>query len=372
MGVRCSGYSKGFEMSLKAHGLTHKRLPETLVALIRVNLKDRKESHKVLQELTDNIPTKYLAGPAFRITQFITSVEEGADVEVGFPVHQAVETGRIKSRALPAMEVISLTHRGPLEGLSESYAKLYGVASNQHGFISDEFCREVYLDSNDPEGDEIELQFVVHNWNGRFSENLKRVISEDVQCKVMQRSDDLTVDSSVDERFQWVRGAVVRLGELADEDQIFDVLSRCSHVFPQGQIEKLRAVYETAMAKADAPLEAVDAVIAFMGEDPGWGERPLRVGNVIYSAKKPRDPQGCKDAKTEAERRRAYCFCPLVRSHLDEGMPVSFCYCGAGWYRQQWEGAIEKPVRMEIVKSILKGDDVCEFAIYLPENIYCV
>ena len=353
-------------MSLEAQGLRHKRLPETLVASIRTNLNSRKEMQPVLKELAEYIPAKFVTGPAFRITHFITSVEEGSDVELGFPVNQAVETGRIRSRVLPAMEVLSLTHRGPLDELGESYAKLYGVASNQHGLISDEFCREVYPDSNDPEGDEIEIQFVVHDWNGLFSENLECVLSEDVQREVMEHSDALNIDSNVDDRFQWVRGAVGRLCDLANEDQIYDVLSSCSHVFPREQIEKLRVVYETALAEEVHPLEAVDAVIAFMGEDPGWGERPRREGKILYSAKKPRDPKGFKEATTGAERRKAYCFCPLIRNHLDAGMPVSFCFCGAGWYRQQWEGAIGQPVRMEIVKSILRGDEVCEFAIHLP------
>jgi len=116
-------------------------------------------------------------------------------------------------------------------------------------------------------------------------------------------------------------------------------------------------------------LAAVDAVREFMGRDPGWGERPRREGNVIFSSKNPRDPGGYEKASNEGARRKAYCYCPLVRGHLDAGMPVAFCYCGAGWYRQQWEGAIGKPVTIEIVKSILKGDDRCEFAIRLPDDM---
>ena len=117
------------------------------------------------------------------------------------------------------------------------------------------------------------------------------------------------------------------------------------------------------------PLRAVDAVIDFMGEDPGWGERPLREGHVIYSSKAPRDPKGYASAQDEAGKRKAYCFCPLVRNHLDGGMPVTFCHCGAGWYRQQWEGAIGKPVRIKVVKSVLEGDDVCQLAIHLPVDL---
>jgi hypothetical protein len=74
-----------------------------------------------------------------------------------------------------------------------------------------------------------------------------------------------------------------------------------------------------------------------------------------------------------AAKRTAYCFCPIVRTNLDRGMPLTFCYCGSGWYRQQWEFATGKPVRsIQIVRSILQGDDVCQFAIHLPPDLDAV
>ncbi len=355
-------------MTLKGLGFEHKKFDETPVATIRLNLKERKELHPILDELTQNIPGGQILGPAFCIFQFVTSVKDGFDAEVGFPVARVVETDIIKSRTLPAMEVLSLVHSGPLGELKESYKKLYGCAS-EHGLISDEFSREVYLDSNDPEGDKIELQFVIHNWNRLLGKNLERVLGEKVRREVLGGSDELTIESTVNERFQWVKGAMERLNKLADKEKRYDVLSSCAHVFPRRQIDKLKAIYEETRAKTDDPLKAVDAVIEFMGEDPGWGERPLRKGNVIYSSKQPRDPVGYEKAKNEADKRRAYCFCPLVRNHLDDAMPITFCYCGAGWYRQQWEGAIGKPVSIEIVKSVLAGDDVCQFAIHLPKDL---
>jgi effector-binding domain-containing protein len=354
--------------SLQESGIEYKRLDDTLVATMRLDLREHQELRKVLEEMAQSIPQEYIAGPAFCVFQFVTSVQEGFDVEVGFPVAQTVRAGKIEARTCPTMEVLSLVHRGSAEQLNESYRKLYARAS-EHGLISDEFCREVYLDSNDPEGDEIELQFVLHNWNGLLGKNLERVLGKESGQRVMQGSDGLTLESTVDERFRWVKGAMERLDDLADEGQTYDIVSSCAHVFPRGQIEKLRAVYEDARAKTDDALKAVDAVIEFMDQDPGWGERPLREGQVIYSSKAPRDPKRYAEARDEAERRKAYCFCPLVRSHLDQGMPATFCHCGAGWYRQQWEGAIGKPIRVEIVKSIVKGDDVCQFAIHLPDNL---
>lgn len=356
------------KMTLKELRFEHKKLGEKLIASIRVNLKERKELHAILDELTQNIPSGQILGTAFCIFQFVTSVKEGYDVEVGFPVARVVETNNIKSRILPKMEVLSLVHSGPVKDLRESYKKLYGYAS-EHGLISDEFSREVYLNSSDPEGDKIELQFVIHNWNRLLGKNLERVLGKKGRREVLWSALKLTIESTVDERFQWVKGAIERLNKLADEGKRYDILSSCAHVFPRNQIDKLKDIFEETRVKTDNPLKAVDAVIEFMGKDPGWAERPLRKGNVIYSSKQPRDPGGYEKAKNEADKRRAYCFCPLVRNHLDDAMPITFCYCGAGWYRQQWEGAIGKPVSIEIVKSVLKGDDVCQFAIHLPKDL---
>ena len=92
-------------------------------------------------------------------------------------------------------------------------------------------------------------------------------------------------------------------------------------------------------------------------------------GDTIYAAKKPRDAKAHAEAQSDLERRQAYCYCPLVRTKMDQDMPLDFCNCGAGWFRQQWEGATGKPVTMEIVQSVLRGDEKCEFAVHLAKDI---
>ena len=85
--------------------------------------------------------------------------------------------------------------------------------------------------------------------------------------------------------------------------------------------------------------------------------------------KNPRDKQGYENATTDLERRKAYCFCPLIRDHMDREIPTTFCNCSSGWFRQQIEGAIGQPVHIEIAESLLKGHERCQFVIYLPENL---
>jgi effector-binding domain-containing protein len=354
-------------MSLKELGIEHRRFDDTLIATTRLTIQKRADLPAVLERLVQDVPGKVIAGPAFAIFNFVSSVADGSDVEIGFPVSRAVETAQVKTRLLPALEVLSLRHPGSLETLREGYAKLFGYAS-AHGIISDEFCREVYLDLRDPADCEVEVQFVVHDWNALLARNLERVVGAAGRETMMQGSDAIGVETALDERFRWVKQALERLDGLANEHQKYDVLSSCAHVFPAEQVEKLRAVYAEARERTGDGLQAVDAVLAFMDGDPGWGEGSRREGRIIYAAKSPRDPQAYEKAQSEAEKKRAYCFCPLVREHLNQGMPISFCYCGAGWYRRQWEGAIGEPVTIEVVKSILKGDDVCQFAIRLPDD----
>jgi hypothetical protein len=266
------------------------------------------------------------------------------------------------------MEVLSLVHKGPADRIGETYVKLFRPAQQQ-GLISDEFMVEVYPDAGNPEGSEIEVRFVIHDWFGLLRANLSRVMGDEAAQAVMRGSEAIALESPVEERFCFVKGAMAALDGSANEFQKYDAVSGCAHVFSKLQIAKLAAVYESARIETDDPLRAVDAVLDFMAADPGWGERPRREGRVIYSSKKPRDPKGFAAAATDAERRRAACFCPLVRNNLDGGMPLTFCYCGSGWYRQQWEGAVGRPVRIEIVESLLKDDMRCTFAIHLPEDL---
>jgi hypothetical protein len=274
----------------------------------------------------------------------------------------------VKSKTSPTLEVLSLTHTDSPESLRETKVKLHQFTS-QHALISDEFTREVYPDWPNP-GGPVEVQFVIHNWNDIFARNLERVLGGDGTASVMEGVENLDFESTPAERFEWAKAAMHRLDGLADKHQKFDVVSSCAHVYPPGQLGKLKRVYEEARGQADDPLEAIDAVRAFMEADPGWNEREqYREGHVIYHTKNPMNPQGYADAQTDDEKRAAYCFCPIIRVNMDKGMPDTYCYCGSGWYRQQWEAATGKPVTVDVVQSVLKGDLVCQFAVHLPEDL---
>lgn len=348
--------------------IQYQKIKPTWAVTMGIELTDRNQLPSLFQELKGTIPQEFIAGPPFCILQFVSSVSEGYEAEVVYPVQEAFGKASEQARLLPALEVLSLAHQGPLEELGGSYQTLYGWAA-ERGIISDEFCREIYPDPDTALPGEVVIQFVIHAWDELFEEHKRRVLGDELARSLSPKTSNLQPGSSLEERFQWVCEGVSELETVADGLDSYQVLSNCAHVFPAGQIAKLREVFQSAEKQTGDRLAAVDAVIDFMGQDPGWGERPRREGYTIYSSKGPRDPAAYEKALSPEEKKKAYCFCPLIRNNLDRGMPSTFCYCGGGWYRQQWEGAVGEPVVVDIVRSLLKGDELCEFAIHLPRDI---
>jgi hypothetical protein len=60
-----------------------------------------------------------------------------------------------------------------------------------------------------------------------------------------------------------------------------------------------------------------------------------------------------------------YCHCPRIRAalHSVEHMPSLYCYCGAGFYKAIWEEILQRPIQVDVLESVLDGDEVCRFAI---------
>lgn len=353
-------------MTFEEKDLIYKKVGGGLFASIRSNMLNRQEITENIQTLTHTIPPENILGPAVMIRTFIHSYPEGLDIEVGFPVQEPVDANRIHTRQLPEYGVVAKLHDSGLDTLGEAYSAVFGCQT-AHGLVSDEFCIEV-LHDNDPTTGRIEVMMVLHDWQALFGEHLGRVMDQVVRDAVMEDSDTIFLESSPDERFAWVKSAVDRFDQVSDDFQRYEVISSCSHVFPRSQAEKMRAVYLKAFAQEPDMHTAVDAVLRFMDEDKGWAPgRRIRDGNVIYITKNPSNPEAYEKATTDLERKQAYCFCPIIKANIENGMSPTFCYCSAGFERKQWEVALDQPVKIDVVKSLLKGNMQCQFAVHLPE-----
>lgn len=346
-------------------GFEYRILPAHTAAFTRRAVKGRAEIRGIIAEVAALIPAEKLAGPPFCRFNYITELENAFDVEIGFPVSGVVEGEGIECRTVPEMAVVSRLHVGSVESLRDCYRELHAF-TGARALISDEFGREVYPHWSEPEDQTVEIQFVRHRWEDLLAARVESVLGGESAAELLAGQKAIGFDTPAEERFRWVKEVVERLEARAGDDGMHEILTGCAHIFPDRHIARMREVYREAMDRSGDRIAAVDALLAFRGANRPWGEPGERQGNAIVISKKPRDPEAHAKAQTAEEKRRAYCFCPIIRERMEEGMPGVYCYCGAGWERRQWEGTIGEPVRVRVLHSVLRGDDSCTFAVEIP------
>jgi hypothetical protein len=58
------------------------------------------------------------------------------------------------------------------------------------------------------------------------------------------------------------------------------------------------------------------------------------------------------------------CYCGSV-SKTKELFSATYCNCSCGWYRQLFETLLGKPILVELISSIIQGDERCQFLIHI-------
>ncbi|MFX0116383.1 MAG: hypothetical protein ACFFB3_17665 [Candidatus Hodarchaeota archaeon] len=101
-------------------------------------------------------------------------------------------------------------------------------------------------------------------------------------------------------------------------------------------------------------------------------EAGVRKGNRVIISKIPYMTKQYLNESDEKKKRYWYCHCPWVREALlEENQPVDpvFCNCSGGYYKKYWSTVLNQPVKVELLESVLLGDEVCKFALHLPPGI---
>ncbi len=206
------------------------------------------------------------------------------------------------------------------------------------------------------------LEEKVAKWARLIGEHAGPGVSE----RVLEGHRELA-EASPEERAAWSRLAMERLAEavpdVATREKIMERRA-CVFVeeFGDEPLLELRKIYREA--------GGVDAVFEAMARDPEKHSRPYREGDVIYETKAPGDAEAFAAAQTPDERRVAYCHCPLARAGAaTTPAPEPYCCCGGGWYGRIWEFIVERPVRVEVLRSVMRGDERCTFAVHLPPGV---
>ena len=176
-----------------------------------------------------------------------------------------------------------------------------------------------------------------------------------------------------------------RLDSLVDEEDRKQIMTGPACQYPKASLREIRERYEETKDIDLAHQMLQEQFESFLTETMqlddemveeivrrGWGAAGVRQGDTIIATKIPKsgflveymnetDPQ---------KKRQLYCHYPRIRDVLKSSDTLSptYCYCCAGFYRGIWEEILGQPVVVELPESVLKGDEACKVAAYLPSD----
>jgi len=221
------------------------------------------------------------------------------------------------------------------------------------------------------------------SWLSKLSDCLHRITGEEIRKKVLKDSEKLTSGASQKEIIDWTAEAMRRLDALVDEEKRTEIMTGCACHYPESDLHEIRKTYEET-----GDIDLVHKMlhgkfISFLKDslklsnelmedivNRGWGLAGVKKGNTIIATKIPKSGH-LVDYMKEADpqkKRALYCHCPRIREAIRSKTRISptYCYCGAGFYKAIWEYILQQLVKVELLESVLQGDDVCKVAIHLP------
>lgn len=220
-------------------------------------------------------------------------------------------------------------------------------------------------------------------WLAKFSNCLEKVAGQDIRDEIMKGSEELSDSSDRHDVIDWSRQAMEKLDFLVNEKKRIEIMTGCACQYPKTDLQEIRRKYEETKDIDRAHQMLQERFVSFLKDslklndelikdivNRGWGLAGIKKGNTIISTKIPKSGYLVEYMKeTDPVKKKAiYCHCPRVRDALKMNVKISptYCYCGAGFYKDIWEEILQKPVQVKVLETVMKGDDVCKIAIYLP------
>lgn len=217
-------------------------------------------------------------------------------------------------------------------------------------------------------------------WQGKFRHAIERVVGIFAAQDVLDDSEHLSDTTPREEIIRWSQAAIEKLGIYCTTDQIHQVFLQCACHFPSEQLEAIAEKYQqtgSLNAAHEQLQQGFEKLMIHLGlndeqkqrvRDAGMGAAGvITPDGRIIATKIPKSGFLLQwlEEPDAAKRRELYCHCPRVRDAMQLGLPLSddYCYCGAGFYQDIWQRILGRSVEISVTKSILRGDEVCQFEL---------
>ncbi|MHA1557780.1 MAG: hypothetical protein ACTSPM_12705 [Candidatus Heimdallarchaeota archaeon] len=225
-------------------------------------------------------------------------------------------------------------------------------------------------------------------WLDRLSDTLDAEVGEELREEIMTVGGDIKQTSTPKKKAIWTKCMMDCLLANTDDATCKKILTNNLHYKSSnsGIIRKLRTRFKknhdideilTLMhedwLKRMAKYSGLESEIYRYCENDPSVEAGVRDGNIITVSKIPYKFNAYITATNDQEKHFNYCHCGWVRDSIlkseEEKISSTFCNCSGGWHKQPFEAIFERPLKVELVKSVLRGDDRCTFAVYLEDDL---
>jgi hypothetical protein len=134
-------------------------------------------------------------------------------------------------------------------------------------------------------------------------------------------------------------------------------------------LDEMRRLNQSGQLYFGQPI--TNSVLLFL-ENNDLISRGIIKNGILHIVKIPYMTDAWLHAQSDEEKRYFYCHCPWARESIKSANAIplvssSFCACSAGFVKKPFELIYKQPLDIDIVQTVLNGDDVCEFAIHLPK-----
>lgn len=225
--------------------------------------------------------------------------------------------------------------------------------------------------------DEVCEQTSVETWNALIKDIGVPDIENEPKCEcatmrtLMDRFDDL-IDKETGKKILTNVRHGLKHSQFIDEKKEFDEyknIDEFNKISYEDAVETFTEIYQNKGDFYGQPItkEALDFIV----NQPGM-LATIRKGNELHITAFPADIVAYLNETDERKKRYLACHCPFARESIlsEDGMvSKTICNCSLGHCKVRWEAIFDRELDGDVLQSVLGGDLLCKYVIYLPKDI---
>jgi hypothetical protein len=179
---------------------------------------------------------------------------------------------------------------------------------------------------------------------------IETLAGKTVAARVMEGRDQIARTSDKRRIAEWVKSAMEKLDASTDEKTRSQIMVNCGYNCAKVN----NAIIKRAKARR-GKFRTMDEFLTAEHRKPIKGTKLVREKDVLYQFYTPR-----------AFTRPMRCYCSLLRGlPPEEQVSPTYCQCSKGFVTKYWEALLERPVKVDLVRTAVSGAHECEFVIHL-------